>query len=227
MKRGNHFSFISFHKEKMEKTDTRQRLLILAKDWFIEHGYKFVKTDDLAKELGISKRTIYSMFPSKDEMLIEALRLPIIDFENKLEELALRMIDDDKFTFFENLISLWDQIIEHSTIFTFKFDAEIKKYLPQFYSACLSHTNKRFSNFKRVFEVGVERGYLKSEINIDVFMNIMHFTMSNMLRNENLANLPLNIKDVLRQIFIVVFTGAMTPAGAVKFYETIPTDAST
>lgn len=206
---------------KEENTEKRNRILNLAKDWFIQSGYKSVKTDDLANELGISKRTIYEMFPSKDDLLIEALKLPIIEFERNMNELAIKVVEDEHFSFFENLNKMWQLIIEHASIFSSKFDSEIKKYLPQFYSACQVHTNKRFDNFRKVFELGIERGFIKKEINVDVFMSIMHYSMSNVLRYENLANIPLKVNEIIRQIFVIAFTGAMTPLGAEKFNQKI------
>jgi AcrR family transcriptional regulator len=205
----------------LEKIDNKQRLLVLAKDLFLESGYKSIKTDDLAKELGISKRTIYEMFPSKDDLLIEALQLPIIEFANNMDALALKIVEDDHFTFFENLKLIWELIIDHSSLFSSKFDAEIKKYLPQFYTACKIHSNKRSENFRKVFELGVKKGYLKQDINIDVFMSVMQFTMSNILRYENLTELSMKVEDVLKQIFTIVFTGAMTPEGTAKYLESI------
>lgn len=205
----------------VEKIDSKDRLLNLAKKLFIESGYKSIKTDELAKELGISKRTIYEMFPSKDDLLIEALRLPLIEFEQNMDKLALRMVEDDNFTFFDNFNLMWDLIIDHASMFTSKFDAEIQKYLPQFYSACRIHSENRFNNFRKVYELGVKRGYLKEDVNVDVFLNIMHFSMGNILRYENLSKLPLRIEDVLKQIFLVVFTGALTPSGTKKYLESV------
>lgn len=204
-----------------ENIEKQNRILNLAKDWFIQSGYKCVKTDDLANELGISKRTIYEMFPSKDDLLIEALKLPIIEFEKNMNDLAIKIVEDEHFSFFENLNRMWQLIIEHASIFSSKFDSEIKKYLPQFYTACQAHTNKRFDNFRRVFELGIERGFIKKEINVDVFMSIMHYSMSNVLRSENLANIPLKVNDIIKQIFIIAFTGAMTPLGAESFNKKI------
>lgn len=205
----------------MEKKDLKERILNLSKDWFIEKGYKSLKTDDLANELGVSKRTIYSMFSSKDEMLIEALSLPIIEFENKMNILVMEMINSDNSTYFQNLKEIWELIIQHSSIFTTKFENEIKKYLPQYYITCSNHISKRFENMRNVIESGQDRGYLKKEINVEVFISTMHFTMSNILKQENLSRLPLKVEDVVKQVFTIVFIGAMTPQAVEKFNKTI------
>jgi len=204
-----------------EKIDNKERLLELVKEKFFDFGYKSIKTDELAQELGISKRTIYKIFPSKDEMIIEALRLPIIEFTQIIDRIAIEIVEDEKFSFFENLKIIWKLIIDHASLFNYKFDEEIKKYLPQFYMTNRIHTNDRFENIRKLFELGVQKGYLKNNMNIDVFLNVMRFSLSNIVRYDSISNVPLKIEDILKQIFDIVFTGIMTQEGEKKYLESL------
>lgn len=206
--------FIVYKKVFMkEKIDNKERLLELVKEKFFDSGYKSIKTDELAQELGISKRTIYKIFPSKDEMIIEALRLPIIEFTENIDRIAIEIVEDEKFSFFENLKIIWKLIIDHASLFNYKFDEEIKKYLPQFYMTNRIHTNDRFENIRKLFELGVKKGYLKNNMDIDVFLNVMRFSLSNIVRYDSISNVPLKIEDILKQVFDIVFTGIMTQEG--------------
>src|SRR6266516_22956 len=47
----------------------RQRIVDAARVHFFSHGFRSVTMDDLAEELGISKKTLYAHFPSKIELL--------------------------------------------------------------------------------------------------------------------------------------------------------------
>ncbi|MCL4538734.1 MAG: TetR/AcrR family transcriptional regulator [Bacteroidetes bacterium] len=53
--------------------NTRQAILDLAYAKFAEHGFKKVSIDEVAAELGISKKTVYKFFPSKEEILGEVV----------------------------------------------------------------------------------------------------------------------------------------------------------
>lgn len=204
----------------MEKSDTKGRLLNLAREKFIKFGYKNVKTDDLAKELGISKRTIYEMYPSKDEMLIEAIKLEIAEFEENMDGIARKMIEGDRFTFFEHFSSLWDMTIHHTSVFTSEFYEEIKRHLPQFYSACKRHDFKRFDNFQKVFNMGVRHGYIKQGIDNDLFLKLTHGAMLTLLNPDFLSVVPLSIDQVIKQAFKILFTGILTDSGKENFEET-------
>ena len=51
---------------------TRQRILARARNDFLAQGFRSVTMDDLAAELGMSKKTLYVHFPSK-KALLEAI----------------------------------------------------------------------------------------------------------------------------------------------------------
>src|SRR5246127_811057 len=47
----------------------RQRIVAAARAHFFNHGFRSVTMDDLAAELGISKKTLYAHFASKSALL--------------------------------------------------------------------------------------------------------------------------------------------------------------
>src|SRR5690349_23450237 len=47
----------------------RQRIVEAARAHFFSHGFRSVTMDDLAEELGISKKTLYTHFPGKLDLL--------------------------------------------------------------------------------------------------------------------------------------------------------------
>lgn len=55
--------------------DTRERLLFTALDLFKTHGFHAVGLDRILSEVGVTKTTFYNHFESKDELVLEAIRL--------------------------------------------------------------------------------------------------------------------------------------------------------
>jgi len=53
---------------------TRERLLRAAADVFAERGYDGTRVADIAAAAGVSNGALYAYFPSKAELLVEALR---------------------------------------------------------------------------------------------------------------------------------------------------------
>src|SRR5207244_12326604 len=64
----------------------RQRIVDAARTHFFNHGFRSVTMDDLAKELGISKKTLYAHFPGKIALLEAVLADKFAGVEAKLNE---------------------------------------------------------------------------------------------------------------------------------------------
>src|SRR5437868_15506001 len=66
----------------------RQRIVDAARAHFFSHGFRRVTMDDLAEELGISKKTIYAHFPGKFELLEAVLADKLMSVEATLSEVT-------------------------------------------------------------------------------------------------------------------------------------------
>ena len=71
------------------KSDSnRQRIVDAARAHFFSHGFRSVTMDDLAEELGISKKTLYTHFPGKIDLLQAVLADKFAGVEAKLKEVT-------------------------------------------------------------------------------------------------------------------------------------------
>src|SRR6476661_7927759 len=66
----------------------RQRIVDAARAHFFSHGFRRVTMDDLALELGISKKTLYAYFPGKFDLLEAVLADKFEGVETMLKEVT-------------------------------------------------------------------------------------------------------------------------------------------
>src|SRR5438477_10382910 len=66
----------------------QQRIVSAARAHFFSHGFRRVTMDDLAEELGVSKKTLYAHFSSKIALLEAVLADKFAGVEAKLTEIA-------------------------------------------------------------------------------------------------------------------------------------------
>src|ERR1044072_9579597 len=66
----------------------RQRIVDAARVHFFNHGFRSVTMDDLAEELGISKKTLYAYFPGKFDLLEAVLADKLTSVEATLKEVT-------------------------------------------------------------------------------------------------------------------------------------------
>src|SRR6267142_2463682 len=73
---------------KQEAVAGRQRIVEAARAHFFSHGFRSVTMDDLAEELGVSKKTLYAHFPSKIALLEAVLADKFAGVEATLKEVT-------------------------------------------------------------------------------------------------------------------------------------------
>ena len=73
-----------------KRDPNRQRIVDAARAHFFNHGFRSVTMDDLADELGISKKTLYAHFPGKISLLEAVLADKLASVEATLKEVTRR-----------------------------------------------------------------------------------------------------------------------------------------
>ena len=66
----------------------RERILNTAMSSFAQHGIKAVKMDDIAQQLGISKRTLYEIYNNKELLLYEGVK----NYKRQKDEMIARIM---------------------------------------------------------------------------------------------------------------------------------------
>jgi len=72
------------------KLETREKILNAAGNLFIREGLKSITMDTIALKLGVSKRTIYENFTSKEELIREFLLENMLKHKNELLSIVNR-----------------------------------------------------------------------------------------------------------------------------------------
>jgi AcrR family transcriptional regulator len=84
----NYFqSFLSFAPDMSSiDTQTRERIRQKADDLFMQLGTRNVSMDDIARELGMSKKTIYQYYSEKDELVNAVLDFTLDKMKRECDE---------------------------------------------------------------------------------------------------------------------------------------------
>lgn len=71
------------------RRDPRERIVRAARPLFLRRGFDGTSTDALAEAAGVSKRTLYRRYPTKDELLAAVMREMTVDRLSVAPELSL------------------------------------------------------------------------------------------------------------------------------------------
>ncbi len=144
--------------------ELEQKVLSTAELLFMKYGVKSVTMDDLAKELGMSKKTIYTVAKNKEELVVKTLSTHLHE-----EMSRCCAYSEESFNAIEELLSIAKHIIEQMRNMNPAVLYDLKKYYPKAYKLMEDY---RFSfiyetmlnNLKR----GVKQGLYRKDIDADI-----------------------------------------------------------
>ena len=189
---------------------------------FTNNGFKSVTMDDIANELGISKKTIYQHFSSKNELVKETVDFVFDTAINRLKDIQGKSETPihEHFVMKNTVADLFEFNIQASTIYQFN------KYYPRLAERIQKkrHANYDLTIVKNLKE-GVEKGYYRKEIDID-FVGKIFFSSSTAFFNDEIFINGQNSEslDELNYNFLEYhLRGIVTPKGLQILEELLKT----
>ncbi|MBS7321455.1 MAG: TetR/AcrR family transcriptional regulator [Myroides sp.] len=189
---------------------------------FTNNGFKSVTMDDIANELGISKKTIYQHFSSKNELVKETVDFVFDTAINRLKDIQGKSETPihEHFAMKSCVADLFGFNIQASTIYQFN------KYYPRLAERIQKkrHANYDLTILKNLKE-GVEKGYYRKEIDID-FVGKIFFSSSTAFFNDEIFINGQNSEslDELNYNFLEYhLRGIVTPKGLQILEELLKT----
>ena len=129
---------------------------------FMKYGFKTFTMDDLANGLGMSKKTLYEYFPSKND-LVEAC----LDYALEISCKNAENFVQGEGSVIENVYRNQKKVLE---IFNINSDCpiwELQKYYPKTYKRMESEFAKTDALFvDKLLEKGWEEGLFRKDINV-------------------------------------------------------------
>ena len=145
--------------------DQKGHIIKTAGEMFFRLGIRSVSIDDICRELGMSKKTFYVYFDSKDELIEQMLQANIDYMTAKMQKL-LELED------FRQLVKafLKHQEAEKNDVRRVpQLVYDLKKYYPrQFEDFQVKCFEMQKSYLKRYLEQGVQAGLVRANLNIEL-----------------------------------------------------------
>ena len=133
--------------------------------YFMQYGFKSFTMDDLANSLGISKKTLYEQFSSKNE-LVEAT----LDYALEMTCHQVDKFISGKGSVIENVFRNQKEVQNLFNLSSSKPIWELKKYFPKTYERMDIEFAKSDACFiDKLLEKGWEEGLFRKDINISFF----------------------------------------------------------
>lgn len=167
--------------------------------------------DDVAREMGISKKTLYQTIKDKNELVAEVV--------SKLKETINGFWDvfhDDTLTAIEQHCKQKDAIKQLHSHFNPTFSYDLQKYYPDLYRSLVSWRKEIVSEAHIAnIEKGKREGFFRSDIQSDIIARLIvaHHIFTFDPSNEIFALEEILNFKIIEQVYMYHLRGLCTPKG--------------
>jgi AcrR family transcriptional regulator len=190
--------------------EIRGRVVAVALDRFLASGFSTVTMDDLARELGMSKKTLYELFPSKTELLREASRYKCDNWQAEMETIARESSD-----FFERARRTFRFIAQHYSLLSHAYLTDLRRFAPEVWTDMQRFRRLRVRRMiLDLLRQGVREGVLRDDLDLEALAGL-YLTMTSALLNPEVSGLSTGaeISSAFETFVRVYIEGLITPAG--------------
>jgi AcrR family transcriptional regulator len=199
------------------KDDNATRLQILRKahELFRTHGFSKVTTDDLATELGISKKTLYHYFSSKEELLRESVYL----MRDEMAAAVERVADDREMDVVEKFKLMLTTVGTKLATMRRPFFEDIRRKAPDLWRELEDFRRDRIlKTFDRLISEGSRKGMLRKRIDPHIFVLMFYAVVQNILNPDVMSQLSQSPDEAFTMITTVLIEGVLSDEAKAKFY---------
>ncbi|TPE46039.1 TetR/AcrR family transcriptional regulator [Pontibacter mangrovi] len=189
----------------MEPQDNpRDRIIAEAKNMFFTRGYSNVLMSDLAKRLGMSKKTIYQYFSGKEELLSVVIRQYGSDIQRTVEQL----MSDKQLDFPDKSRQIFSYVGTKLHDVNPAFVLDIKKNAPAAWQLLQRHkTEAAFLRFNTLLDEGYRKGYIRDDAHRTLAVLLYASALETILNPDFTEQVPHNLMQDLPRAPGAVFDG--------------------
>jgi AcrR family transcriptional regulator len=183
--------------------------LLRVYELYNRYGIKSVTMDDVARELGISKKTLYECIEDKSELVKHVMEMVYRYHGSKLNEIASQSLNAIEELFEVNRY-MSQMIKEQNPSLIY----DLHKYYPELYKALMEEQRRRMQDAIRQNLVkGIGEGLYRKEMNVNIIARL-HMTRMESHSQEDQSQInDGGAREVMREIFIYHLHGIANEKG--------------
>lgn len=189
---------------------TGQMIVEAARAHFFRHGFRSVTMDDLAEELGISKKTLYAHFPGKIDLLQAVLADKFAGVEAKLKAVTQEHPRDFRATLHELLAGTQRELDEIKPPFV----RDMRQKAPQVFKVVEQRRAALIERyFGKLFIEGQRAGMVRKDVPAKLMIEILLAMVQAIMNPPKMEELGMMPKEGFSGILKIVLEGALTRKG--------------
>jgi AcrR family transcriptional regulator len=188
--------------------EERERILQLTKEEFFQRGFHRVTVDELAAKLGMSKKTIYKYFPTKEDLV----RNVVYFIRDQIGREAEAVLLADK-PFAPKTVAMLTIVGRIWGTMGRQFPEDMKRYAPDLWAEIQQFRRDRIlTKLAGLFRDAKRQGVFREEVNEEIFLLVFQEAIEGIMNPYVLSEQSFSANDAFRQILHILFEGVLTDA---------------
>ena len=186
------------------------RMIAVARRHFFSHGFRHVTMDELARELGMSKKTLYASFPSKSALLEAVLDEKFRQVEDDLTRITSHCSSD--------VLSALHQLLaclhHHTDEIKPPFVRDMQRESPEVFGMVENRRREIIQrHFGTLLRAGRKTGIIRKDISAEVILEMLLSSVQAIMNPAKILEMNLTPKAGYAAIVTVVLEGVLTDRG--------------
>lgn len=197
--------------------DLKERIIQTALVSFAKYGVKSITMDEIASNLGISKRTLYETFKDKEAILMECYM-----YKKKLRnDYAIEVMKESD-NVLDVILKVQKRQLEDMLTINQRFFEDLFKYYPRVEQTIREDQQKHQKEATLFFKKGVGQGIFRKDVDFDIISMLITEQINWLMHSQVKEQFP--FVKVFRAILYTYMRGISTPKGQEILEEFIRTN---
>lgn len=186
-----------------------EELIRKISDLFLKYGVKSVTMDDIARELGMSKKTLYLSFVDKKDVVMKFVEYSIANQTCNIH--AKETLNSENAI--DALLKVSQQLIVLQNKVNPNVNFDLQKYYPEAWDKIKDFRQDHiFTSIRKNILKGISEGIYRDDFNIEI---ICHLYVSHIEKSytELLNNTDIHFEELLKTLFMYHIRGIASKAG--------------
>jgi AcrR family transcriptional regulator len=203
----------------MSELQEKDRIIETARDRFFQNGISKVTVDEIAEDLGMSKKTVYKFFPSKDDILQGVVRFMMRFIERNIDAIVKSNRPfEQKMT---DLLSLVGSMMSKVSL---QFQKDLQRFAPDLWKEMENFRREHlFTKIEKMFIQAKHEGVFRSDLDHKLFMLVFLNSMQGIVNPKTLSENAFSAELAFKGIFKILFEGVLTDESRAKYRFFEPT----
>lgn len=197
--------------------DTKEKIIEYTTKKFLKSGFYKTGMDKLAKEMKISKKTIYKYFNTKSE-LVQASATYYFD---SLREQADKIVSDKKIGTLEKMILLTKMHTEKLRLINEKYYEDLRTHEPHLHKDCEKMQNESINKITLMLLDQGKKEKVFENYPSELLLETVNSLMKNLFNPEYIKNSKYNQEKIFTFMVNLLLNGILTKDGKSKYKNII------